>query len=211
MVCAGSGPGAIVRNPRRAAVCAAQPGEILPAYARSLYMNVPLAGKDRESWFARICEELRPDLFRFAFWLARDRQVAEDVVQESLLRAWRSRDSLETQDSARHWLLTIVRREHARRFERKRVKTVQVDELVNEESPELAVADEREVLDMRRAIMRLPDDYREPLVLQVLIGQTTQEIASQLGLTQGAVLTRLFRARQKLRRELGLGGSDDED
>jgi RNA polymerase sigma factor (sigma-70 family) len=123
-------------------------------------MNVPLAGKDRERWFARICEELRPDLFRFAFWLARDRQVAEDVVQESLLRAWRSRDSLETQDSARHWLLTIVRREHARRFERKRVKTVQVDELVNEESPELAVADEREVLDMRRAIMRLPDDYR---------------------------------------------------
>ena len=104
-------------------------------------MNVPLAGKDRERWFARICEELRPDLFRFAFWLARDREVAEDVVQDSLLRAWRSRDSLETQDSARHWLLTIVRREHARRFERKRLRTVQVDELVNEESPELAVAD----------------------------------------------------------------------
>ena len=86
-----------------------------------------------------------------------------------------------------------------------------MDELVNEESPELAVAEEGEVLDMRRAIMRLPDDYREPLVLQVLIGQTTQEIASQLGLTQGAVLTRLFRARQRLRRELGLGGPDDED
>jgi len=174
-------------------------------------MNVPLAGKDRERWFARLCEELRPDLFRFAFWLARDRQVAEDVVQESLLRAWRSRDSLETQGSARHWLLTIVRREHARRFERKRFETVQVDELVDDESPELAVTEEREVLDMRRAIMRLPDDYREPLVLQVLMGQTTLEIAAELGLTQGAVLTRLFRARQKLRRELGLGGSGDED
>jgi RNA polymerase sigma-70 factor, ECF subfamily len=174
-------------------------------------MNAPLAGKDRERWFAALCEELRPDLFRFAFWLARDRQVAEDVVQEALLRAWRSRDSLETQASARHWLLTIVRREHARLYERKRLKTVQVDELVDNESPELAVAEEREVLDMRRAIMCLGDEYREPLVLQVLMGQTTQEIATQLGLTQGAVLTRLFRARQKLRRELGLGNDVDED
>ncbi len=131
-------------------------------------------------------------------------------MQESLLRAWRSRDSLDAEGSARHWLLTIVRREHARRYERKRIETVQVDELVDEESPELAVAEEREVLDMRRAILRLPDDYREPLVMQVLMGQTTQEIAAQLGLTQGAVLTRLFRARQKLRRQLGVESANDE-
>ena len=174
-------------------------------------MNAPLAGKDRERWFAGLCEELRPDLFRFAFWLARDRQVAEDVVQEALLRAWRSRDSLDAEASARQWLLTIVRREHARLYERKRFETVQVDELVDRESPELAVAEERVVLDMRRAILQLEDDFREPLVLQVLMGHTTQEIAAQLGLTQGAVLTRLFRARQKLRQQLGLGGAADAD
>jgi RNA polymerase sigma-70 factor, ECF subfamily len=174
-------------------------------------MNATLAGKDRDRWFAGLCAELRPDLFRFAFWLARDRQVAEDVVQEALLRAWRARDSLDAQESARHWLLTIVRREHARRYERKRIESVQVDELVDAESPELAVAEEREVLDMRRAILRLPDEYREPLVLQVLMGHTTQEIATELGLTQGAVLTRLFRARQKLRRELGVGGDGEAD
>jgi RNA polymerase sigma-70 factor (ECF subfamily) len=173
-------------------------------------MNVPLAGKDRDRRFAGLCEELRPDLFRFAFWLARDRQVAEDVVQESLLRAWKSRDRLDDSAALRPWLLTIVRREHARLYERKRFETVQVDELVDRESPELAVMEEREVLDMRRAILRLEDDYREPLVMQVLMGQTTQEIANELGLTQGAVLTRLFRARQKLRRELGLGSDDDE-
>jgi RNA polymerase sigma-70 factor, ECF subfamily len=173
-------------------------------------MNVTLAGKDRDRWFARLCEELRPDLFRFAFWLARDRQVAEDVVQEALLRAWRARESLDAQASARHWLLTIVRREHARRFERRRLETVRVEELVDSESPELAVAEERTVLDMRRAILRLEPDYREPLVLQVLMGQTTQEIAAQLGLTQGAVLTRLYRARQKLKRELGIGPHDED-
>jgi DNA-directed RNA polymerase specialized sigma24 family protein len=46
-------------------------------------------------------------------------------------------------------------------------------------------------------------------VLQALMGLSTQEIAAQLGLTQGAVLTRLFRARHKLRRELGIGAADE--
>jgi len=105
----------------------------------------------------------------------------------------------------------VVRREHARLYERKRFKTVQVDELVSDESPELAVAEEREVLDMRRAIFALDDDYREPLVMQVLMGFSTDEIARQLGLTQGAVLTRLFRARQRLRRDLGVTGSAEDE
>jgi RNA polymerase sigma-70 factor (ECF subfamily) len=167
-------------------------------------MNAPFAGKHGESAFARLCDELRPDLYRFAFWLARDREVAEDVVQEALLRAWRSRESLAGTASFKPWLLAIVRREHARLYERKRFETVPVDELVGSESPELAVAEEQETMDVRRAILALEDDYREPLVLQVLMGYSTGEIAEQLGLTQGAVLTRLFRARHKLRRQLGL-------
>jgi len=167
-------------------------------------MNAPFAGKHGESAFARLCDEVRPDLYRFAFWLARDREVAEDVVQEALLRAWRSRESLAGTASFKPWLLAIVRREHARLYERKRFETVPVDELVGSESPELAVAEEQETMDVRRAILALEDDYREPLVLQVLMGYSTGEIAGQLGLTQGAVLTRLFRARHKLRRQLGL-------
>ena len=174
-------------------------------------MNAPFAGKHGESAFARLCDELRPDLYRFAFWLARDREVAEDVVQEALLRAWRSRESLAGTASFKPWLLAIVRREHARLYERKRFETVPVDELVGSESPELAVAEEQETMDVRRAILALEDDYREPLVLQVLMGYSTGEIAEQLGLTQGAVLTRLFRARQKLRKQLGLAATGEED
>jgi RNA polymerase sigma-70 factor, ECF subfamily len=174
-------------------------------------MNAPFAGKNGEIAFGRLCDELRPDLFRFAFWLARDRQVAEDVVQEAMLRAWRSRASLTETESAKPWLLTIVRREHARLYERKRLPTVPVDELVGSESPELAAAEEQETLDLRRAIFDLEDDYREPLVLQVLMGLSTEEIATQLGLTQAAVLTRLFRARHKLRRRLVPGAQTQED
>lgn len=174
-------------------------------------MNAPFAGKRGESAFAQLCDELRPDLYRFAFWLARDRQVAEDVVQEALLRAWRSRENLTDTAAAKPWLLTIVRREHARLYERKRFDTVPVDDLVGSESPELAAAEEQETMDVRRAIFALEADYREPLVLQVLLGYSTSEIAAQLGLTQGAVLTRLFRARQKLRLALGLAVDGEEE
>lgn len=174
-------------------------------------MNAPFAGKDGEAGFAKLCDGLRADLYRFAFWLARDRQVAEDVVQESLLRAWRSRESLQDAGQAKPWLLTIVRREHARLYERKRLPTVPVDELVELEDPQLGVAERNEILEVRRAIFALDEDYREPLVMQVLLGLSTNEIAEQLGLTQGAVLTRLFRARQRLRKQLGqAAGGEDE-
>ena len=56
---------------------------------------------------------------------------------------------------------------------------------------------------LRRALEELPEEYREPLVLQVIGGYSTEEIADQLGIKAGAVMTRLFRARKKLREMLG--------
>ena len=84
----------------------------------------------------RLFESLRPDLLRFAHWLARDRAIAEDIVQESLLRAWRSRDALKDASAARPWLLTIVRREHARLYERKRLELVPMDDVVENHAGE---------------------------------------------------------------------------
>jgi len=152
---------------------------------------------------------LRPDLVRFAFWLARDRAVAEDVVQETLIRAWKSREELKDPAAARPWLFTIVRREHARLFERKRLPLVDTDSIEALGDPALATEGDAGLDDLRRAIMQLPDEYREPLVLQVLGGFTTAEIASQLQLTQAAVLTRLFRARNRLRTIYGLAPAED--
>ena len=138
------------------------------------------------------------DMYRYAAWLSRDKAIAEDVVQEALLRAWKSLDALRDETSAKQWLLTIVRRENARYFERKRLETVDIDNLTASQAALLAVEDDRELDDMRQAIYELEDDYREPLVLQVLMGYSTNEIAEQMGLKQGAVLTRLHRARAKL-------------
>ena len=172
-------------------------------------MNDARREQQRQQRFAAVCEPLRPDLMRFAFWLARDRTLAEDVVQEAMLRAWKSLDSLDDDARARPWMLTIVRREHARTFERKRLEVADLDALVAAEAAVLASEEDAAVSEMREALFRLEDDYREPLVLQVMMGFTTQEIAEQLGLTQGAVLTRLFRARQKLRQALGADAGDE--
>jgi RNA polymerase sigma-70 factor (ECF subfamily) len=154
--------------------------------------------------FGQLLESLRPDLVRFAYWLARDRSIAEDVVQEAMLRAWRARLELKDAAAVRHWLLTIVRREHARLYERKRLVTVDVNDIVAREDAALAGNGDGELLDLRRAILRLPDDYREPLVMQVLGGYSTAEIAKEMNLSTPAVLTRLFRARNRLREIYGM-------
>jgi RNA polymerase sigma-70 factor (ECF subfamily) len=127
------------------------------------------------------------DMFRYAAWLCRDKSIAEDVVQEALLRAWKSLDALRDDAAAKQWLLTIVRRENARYFERRRLETVDIDNLTASQSALLAEAPNEELSDLREAIYGLEDDYREPLVLQVLMGYSTNEIAELMGLKQGAV------------------------
>ncbi len=165
-------------------------------------MNSNAAGRARRRRFERIVGVFHQDMHRYALWLCRDRAIAEDVVQEALLRAWKSLDALREDGAAKSWLLTIVRRENARWFERKRLDTVDVDGLTPAQSAEVSEKfyESDEQLDaLRAAIFELEDAYREPLVLQVLLGYSTQEIGDLMDLNQGAVLTRLHRARLQLK------------
>ncbi len=162
-------------------------------------MNSSNADLTRRRRFDQLVTVLHMDMYRYAAWLSRDPGIAEDVVQEALLRAWKSLDALREDGAAKQWLLTIVRRENARYFERKRLETVDIDNLTPAQSGMLAETDDSDLRDMREAIYKLDDDYREPLVLQVLMGHSTKEIAELMGINPGAVLTRLHRARIKLK------------
>lgn len=136
------------------------------------------------------------DLYRYAYWLARDREQAEDVVQEALLRAWHGFPRLRDPRAAKGWMFSIVRNE----YYRARGREAPVADVVNLEEvpapPDTGMA----TLEMREALMSLPPSYAEPLALQVLGGFTCAEIAEMLGSTEGATMTRLTRARQALRR-----------
>jgi RNA polymerase sigma-70 factor (ECF subfamily) len=160
----------------------------------------------RRREFDALIRRLAPELYRYAWWLCRDSALAQDLVQEACLRAWRSVDALRDDGAAKSWLLTIIRREHARLYERKRLPLEDIAEVVieDEDSPDVQAL--MEVQQMRDAILRIEPKYREPLLLQVIGGYTCEEIASQLGLSAQAVMTQVFRARAKLKAQLQQGG-----
>ncbi len=170
-------------------------------------MNSSNADLQRRRRFDRLVSIWHRDMYRYAAWLSRDPAIAEDVVQEAMLRAWKSLDALREDEAAKQWVLTIVRRENARYFERKRLETVDIDNLTPSQSAMLAETSDTDLDDVREAIYKLDDDYREPLVLQVLMGHSTKEIAEMMDIKPGAVLTRLHRARIKLRDEIGEGAA----
>lgn len=162
---------------------------------------------ERRQRFDRLVGVWYQDMFRYAAWLSRDPAIAQDVVQEAMLRAWKSLDALREDEAARQWVLTIVRRENARYFERKQLETIDIDNLTASQAAMIAKGADPDVDDVREAIYRLEDKYREPLVLQVLLGHSTSEIAELMDINQGAVLTRLHRARMKLKDELNHGAT----
>lgn len=138
------------------------------------------------------------DLYRYALWLIKDKSIAEDVVQETMVRAWKSLDKLENPKAAKGWLITILRRENARRFERIQpsYSDVPTEELGDKHTTyDTSV----EAFTLRRAIEKLPKKYREPLLLQVLHGMSQKEIANKLKISSAGAGTRLFRAKQKMR------------
>ncbi|MCE9686819.1 sigma-70 family RNA polymerase sigma factor [Shewanella sp. AS16] len=139
------------------------------------------------------------DIFRYAYWLCGDRHVAEDITQETFLRAWRSLDSLKDEKAAKAWLITILRRENARRFERKQFdySDVEQEQLVDVLSSSTEENVEQHLL--RRQIGKLDIEYREPLLLQLIGGFSGEEIAQLLDLNRNTVMTRLFRARNQLK------------
>lgn len=136
------------------------------------------------------------DLYRYAYWLCRDRFRAEDLVQETFTRAWRNWESLKDVAAVKSWLITILRREHARLYERKQF------EYVDTELEDLQIAadhDAVELYQLENLLEELPLTLREPFVMQALGGYSCAEIAALLETTEGAVMTRLTRARQALR------------
>lgn len=147
--------------------------------------------------FRTLVHHFHADLYRYAYWLCGHIQQAEDLVQESFLRAWKSLDSLRDDAAAKAWLITILRREYARQFAQRPPAFVDI------ETQETLTADvpgqDVENFGLRRAIAKLPLEYREPLILQIVGGFSQAEIATLLALKENTVAVRLFRARQRLK------------
>ncbi len=159
----------------------------------------------KEQGFESMVHAYSKDLYRYGYWLSKDSAIAEDLVQETFLRAWRAIDSLNDAKAAKSWLFTILRRENARRFEKKSAQA-ELTTLDDEMVEVFATVDDdfanMDNMALRAALRQIPASYAEPLVLQVIGGYSCDEIATIIDAKPGAVMTRVFRARQKLRKIL---------
>ena len=157
--------------------------------------------KAKHQRYEALVKAFHADIFRYAYWLVKDKSVAEDIVQETFLRARRSLDALNDEKAAKGWLITILRRENARRFERKQLELVDIDDVFIHDDTQQAEGDIKE-RELHRLLGTLSIEYREPLILQLLFGFSGEEIATQLDLNKNTVMTRLFRARNQLKEAL---------
>lgn len=163
----------------------------------------------RTSQFEAMVNAYSKDLYRYGLWLTKDAQISEDLVQETFLRAWKAMDQLKDPKAVKSWLFTIYRRENARRFEKIRPDTSPIDDINVDQFAQVEDSFAKvEVIALRKSLKDLPTEYLEPLLLQVLGGYTCDEIGEMLDIKSGAVMTRLFRARKKLRAILEDDGSD---
>jgi RNA polymerase sigma-70 factor (ECF subfamily) len=161
---------------------------------------------ERTSRFNELAEAYSTDLYRYAMWICGNDALAKDLVQETFLRAWRALDSLKDVGAAKSWLITILRREYARTFERKVPKFTDVEKVVVVDDDELEPEERTERELVRKGIMKLEPKYRDPLLLQVVFGHSCSEISEQLGISKSAVMTQLFRAREKLKAQIQKDG-----
>lgn len=164
-------------------------------------------GRDED--FRRAAVACLDGLYGFALALSRDRETAEDLVQETYARALAARRRAAPEENLRGWLFTILR--NIWKNERRRRRPEGVDDI---ESAALAppdpTSDPEAALDRRElrerldeAMGALPAPFREVVMLRCVLGFSYQEVAGIVGCPAGTVMSRLARARAQLRRSLG--------
>ncbi|CAN7668253.1 sigma-70 family RNA polymerase sigma factor [Bosea sp. LjRoot237] len=167
---------------------------------------VPMSTADfKEGLIAEI-----PNLRAFAASLSGSMQLADDLVQDTLLKAWGNADKFQPGTSLRAWLFTILRNTYYSLY-RKRGREVQdsdgtyADRLATHGNQESHL----DLADFRKALAKLPEEQREVLIMVGATGLSYEETAEICGVAIGTIKSRVNRARAKLAELLSIGGVDD--
>ncbi len=150
--------------------------------------------------FDRLVAEHGPALYRMAYRMIGDRHEAEDVVQETFRSAWTSRKGYQNGRSERAWLAAILRRRVVDRWRRQTLPGPTGGDFTPEVVIQAVDPTANEFTDeMQHSLARLPMELRESLLLVVVGELTHREAADLLGVPLGTVLSRVSRARARLR------------
>ncbi|MBN9120588.1 MAG: sigma-70 family RNA polymerase sigma factor [Planctomycetes bacterium] len=157
------------------------------------------------SAFARLIERYWDRLYRWLYHLTRDRHAAEDLTQETFLRALAAVKSFRPGSNFRAWVFRIGHNNfvNQKRAERRTKHQLPDDAPAPEVGSAESVAENREALEtVHRAVADLPVDFRKALMLRVDEGLSFREVAEVLGTTEETARWRVFKARQKLMKVL---------
>jgi len=166
---------------------------------RRLDHRVGLGADPSDSWD---WDEVRSICLRFAFRFAKNRVEAEDIAQDSMVRAWRKRTTLRKAEARKAWLAMIVRNEALRELGRKRPAPIDtLDDWQGRDDERVLATVEQ--ADLHAALKRLNKRDRQLVRLRYDEDLTQEAIARRLGIPLGTVKVRLHRVRAKLRREIG--------
>jgi RNA polymerase sigma-70 factor (ECF subfamily) len=145
-----------------------------------------------------------PSVYRYLFWLTERSEQAEDLAQETFVRAWRHLDRFDPGGSLRAWLHRIAHREFLRSVRRETPTSLEV---VGEQEATVAFQREAtaftEAVELRQILRKLPAEQRVVVLLHDLEGYSSREIAPIVGAPASTVRRRLAQARERLRQELG--------
>ncbi len=153
--------------------------------------------------FNALVDDHSAALYRIAYRMLGDRHEAEDMVQETFRSAWKSRKRFEAGRGDRAWLASILRRRVIDKWRKRPPPQL----LANDAPLEQATPGDDPFADeytdeMQHALQQIPRDLRETLLLVVVGELTHQEVADMQGLPIGTVLSRVSRARKRLREAL---------
>lgn len=175
-------------------------------------MEAVLAAQDQEA-FAHLVARHHAKAFSLAWQITRNRELAEDAVQEACIRAWRYASSFRSTGSVRNWLLRITARESLRLLKRNPQSDPSLEEIHNVPAPDsdaespldkAAFAEARHAL--QEGLHALPHIHRLVMVMYYGAGMNQKEIGQELGITQQAVSFRMQDGLQKLKAHLGSVG-----
>jgi len=150
--------------------------------------------------FELCVDQCADSMFRVAFRLTGNRTLARELVQETYLNAWKNISGLKDQDKMRGWLFAILRNQYSKliRKEARSARTTEhLDAVAVYEKP---IDHAKEVV--QSAIEELDENHKLPLLLVSMEGMSVEQTAEALGIPRGTVLSRLHRAREKLKRIL---------
>lgn len=162
--------------------------------------------KQNEQWFESLVHRHSDELTAFAFRMCGNRELAEDLMQESFSEAWKSIANLREIENTRAWLYRVLRRRYARTVRNSLTRP----QLVPVDSPEVDFIESIPSRDpgpyiraassdyLQKILSSLDERFRIPLLMATMEGLTTAQISKELGIPVGTVLTRIHRARRAL-------------